>query len=142
MDTIFLILAGLSAGILGGMGMGGGTLLIPLLNIFFGVNQHTAQAVNLAAFIPMSALALIIHIKNKLVDYKKALIIIIPACITAAAGAFAAKYTDSNCLQKIFGGFLILLAIFQTVIYICEIKKSSKDKSKKNYVKINKNSKK
>ena len=118
-----MIIAGIAAGVIGGMGMGGGTLLIPALNIIFGINQHTAQAVNLVAFIPMSIIALVIHIKNKLVDYKKALILIIPAMITAVAGSFLAKNIDSKMLQKFFGGFLILLAIFQIIVFIIEKRK-------------------
>ena len=51
-------------GIIGGMGMGGGTLLIPLLTLAAGVEQHLAQAINLMSFVPMSIVALIIHKKN------------------------------------------------------------------------------
>jgi uncharacterized membrane protein YfcA len=115
METIFLVLSGLAAGVIGGMGMGGGTLLIPLLTIFFSVSQHTAQAINLAAFIPMSIGALIFHIKNKLIDFKKALIIVIPSLFTAALGAYIAKITEGDILKKLFGGFLILLALFQII---------------------------
>ena len=53
------------SGVLGGLGMGGGTILIPLLTIFFDVEQQQAQAINLVAFIPMAIVSLIIHIKNK-----------------------------------------------------------------------------
>lgn len=123
METVLVILTGIAAGVFGGMGMGGGTLLIPLLNIFFGIKQHTAQAVNLVAFVPMSVAALAIHIKKKLVDYKKALIIMSPAVLTAVAGSFAAKNIQSGMLQKFFGGFLILIAIFQITLYIIDKKK-------------------
>lgn len=130
MEILFLIATGLVAGVLGGMGMGGGTLLIPMLTIFFGIEQHAAQAVNLAAFIPMSIIALIIHIKNKLVDFKKALYIVIPSCVTAAAGSYAAKNTDAGLLQKLFGIFLILLALFQIVfIIIQKNKKKAEEKA-------------
>ena len=39
MSFIFYLLAGFLSGVLGGMGMGGGTVLIPALTIFFGVEQ-------------------------------------------------------------------------------------------------------
>lgn len=39
---ILLVLAGIAAGALGGMGMGGGTILIPVLTIFFDVEQKQA----------------------------------------------------------------------------------------------------
>ena len=61
MSVLLLILIGIAGGIIGGMGMGGGTLLIPLMTLLAGVEQHTAQAINLAAFIPMSAVALAVQ---------------------------------------------------------------------------------
>ena len=65
---IFLeVLAGVIGGIVGGMGMGGGTLTIPILTIFLSYEQLQAQGINLIAFLPMSVVALIIHAKNHLV---------------------------------------------------------------------------
>ena len=51
---ILEILAGAIGGIIGGMGMGGGTLLIPLLTIFLGISQKLAQAYNLISFLIMA----------------------------------------------------------------------------------------
>ena len=118
MKIVWFIIAGLIGGVLGGMGMGGGTALIPLLGIFYKVNQHTAQAVNLISFIPMAVVALIIHIKNNLVDFKVVLWVIIPGIITCVLGCFVAKNTSGEILKKCFGGFLILLSILQFVIEI------------------------
>lgn len=56
--------AGVFGGVLGGMGMGGGTVLIPLLTLFCGVPQHMAQSVNLFTFLPMSLLSLRVHAKT------------------------------------------------------------------------------
>ena len=47
------------------MGMGGGTILILLLSLFMGVDQHIAQATNLVFFIPTAIGAIVIGIKNK-----------------------------------------------------------------------------
>lgn len=47
------LVSGFVSGLLGGMGMGGGTLLIPVLTIFFSVPQKIAQSTNLLAFLPM-----------------------------------------------------------------------------------------
>ena len=41
-DWLYLILSGVVSGILGGMGMGGGTLLIPILTIFLNFAQKNA----------------------------------------------------------------------------------------------------
>ena len=115
MQNLWYSFAGLVGGLLGGMGMGGGTLLIPLLSIFYSVGQHTAQAINLIGFIPMAIVALIIHIKNKLVKYDNVLLIIIFGAITCVAGCFLAKIMSGDCLRRCFGGFLLGLSVFQFI---------------------------
>ena len=48
---VFLeIIIGILGGIIGGMGMGGGTLTIPLLTIFLNYEQLKAQGINLIRF--------------------------------------------------------------------------------------------
>ncbi len=115
MEFLWYGIAGLLGGLLGGMGMGGGTLLIPLLSIFYSVSQHTAQAVNLVSFIPMAVVALIIHIKNKLVDFRKVIYIIIPGIVTCVLGSYLAKAISGDALKRLFGGFLLALSIFQFI---------------------------
>lgn len=110
---ILLALSGIAAGILGGMGMGGGTILIPLLTIFFNVGQKEAQAINLVSFIPMAMVSLAIHIKNKRVKKEGLLWIIVPAVLTSVGGGFAAQAVNGEVLKRIFGGFLLLLSVVQ-----------------------------
>ena len=107
--VILYIIFGIIGGLLGGMGMGGGTLLIQLLTIGLSVPQQTAQFINLVAFIPMSALALIVHIRNGYVVKKRIFYVIVPALVFAVAGSFIATVVSAAILKKAFGGFLILL---------------------------------
>lgn len=118
MELFLLILSGLLGGIIGGMGMGGGTLLIPLLTLA-GIEQHTAQAVNLAAFIPMSAVALGLHLKNKLVDGKYVWVIAIPAVAASIGAAYLSRAVGGKTLSRYFGIFLIVLGAYQlgTIVY-------------------------
>lgn len=67
MQFLYFILAGVLGGVLAGMGMGGGTLTLPLLVLVMGVGQLTAQFANLIAFLPSGAIALGVHVKNGLV---------------------------------------------------------------------------
>lgn len=120
MEFIWYVFAGLLGGVLGGMGMGGGTVLIPLLSIFYCVSQHTAQASNLISFIPMAIVALIIHLRNGLVEFKKIMFIILPGVITCIVGCYLARAISGDLLKRLFGGFLLLLSIFQ---FVTEIKK-------------------
>ncbi len=132
MRIFLLVLAGVLGGVIGGMGMGGGTLLIPILTIFLGVEQHTAQWINLVTFIPMSVVALIIHIKNKLVDKKPILIVLLPALAAAAGASFLAVNATAELLGRLFGGFLILLGIVSIVLTIDKYKKDKKSKQNDN----------
>lgn len=123
MEYLWYGIAGVIGGVLGGMGMGGGTLLIPLLSIFYNVSQHTAQAVNLIAFIPMAVVALIIHIKNKLVDFKDILYIILPGLAACVLGCYIARAMNGEILRRCFGGFLLALSVFQFVTGFVKKKK-------------------
>lgn len=112
-NVIKFIVIGLSGGLLGGMGMGGGTVLIPLLTIFTEVGQKASQAINLISFIPMASVALYLHFKNGLVKKKGILYIIIPACIFAIGGSVLCIFIQADILKRIFGGFLIALSFLQ-----------------------------
>ena len=110
---IFYILAGILFGMIGGMGMGGGIILIPVLTLLLGESQHMAQALNLTAFLPMSVFALFLHIRSKRVDIRYALLMALFGGAGALAGAFLANLLDEALLKKFFGGFLILLAVLR-----------------------------
>ncbi len=122
---IFLeILVGVLGGIVGGMGMGGGTLTIPLLTIFLHYQQLRAQGINLIAFLPMSVIALIIHIKNHLVAFKETWGLAVVGCLFSLIGALVANKISNIVLKKLFAVFLIGLAIWQIV----EMKNQKQDK--------------
>lgn len=108
---IWIIIAGFLAGIISGMGIGGGAILIPALTFFLNLEQKNAQCVNLMYFIPTAVFALIIHIKNKNVEIKSAVPILIFAVIGAVIGGLIAVRLEGGLLKKLFGAFLALLAI-------------------------------
>lgn len=121
MSFIIYMLAGFAAGVLGGMGMGGGTILIPVLTILLGVNQHVAQATNVIAFVPMAAIALPAHKKNGLLRTDDVWEIIIPALITTVLGGLLMAALPTEVLKKLFGFFLISLAVKQSFSLITQL---------------------
>jgi len=106
------LLLGFIGGIPAGMGMGGGTVTIPLLTLLGGVDQKIAQCANLFAFVPMSAFALKTHARNGLLKTEGVLWIILPAMLLSLAGVLLAGALSSAFLQKSFGAFLIGLSFF------------------------------
>ena len=111
MSFILFLIAGFFSGMLGGMGMGGGTVLIPALTVFLGVEQHVAQATNLIAFLPMAAFTLKIHKENGLLKTKGLLWIVLPAIVVSVGAGFLASLLPSEVLKKLFGAFLVALAV-------------------------------
>ena len=110
MSFYLYLLLGFLGGIPAGMGMGGGTVTIPLLVLVGGVEQKVAQCANLFAFLPMSAFALKTHAENGLLQTRGCLYIILPALVLSAFGAFVATSLPSAILKKGFGVFLIGLS--------------------------------
>ena len=110
-DNVKGVLIGIFAGIVSGMGIGGGMVLIPALVFFLGAEQHLAQCVNLYYFIPTAAASLFVHVKNKNVKYKKIGFIILSGIPFSLLGAYLALMTKGEILGKIFGGFLLALGI-------------------------------
>jgi len=110
---MILFLIGLISGIISGMGIGGGTILIPALVIFAKPDQHVAQSVNLIFFIPTAVIALIVHIKNKRIDFSVAIPIIVCGLLGAYIGSRLAITLPGPVLKKYFGFFLLVLGIHE-----------------------------
>ena len=106
-------LSGLVSGIVSGTGMGGGTILIFLLTVFLGLEQHVAQATNLIFFIPTSIVAIIVNLKDKNIDVKVGILISIFGILGAIIGANISLKMDVQMLKKCFGVFLAIIAIHE-----------------------------
>ena len=122
---IWEIIGWLIGGFIGGMGMGGGTLLIPILTLLAKFGQLEAQGINLISFIPMSIIALILHFKNKLVRFKETYPLAIIGAGVSLISSLIAVHINANVLKKIFAIFLIIIGIWQLVEFIksCKNKK-------------------
>lgn len=110
---MILFLIGLVSGIVSGMGIGGGTILIPALVLFVKPEQHIAQSVNLLFFIPTAIIALIVHIRNKRVDFAIAIPIILSGVFGAFFGSRIAVNLPGNKLKIYFGFFLLAMGIYE-----------------------------
>ncbi len=111
-NVIIFIVLGIFAGVFAGMGMGGGTFLIPLLILFCSFSQLQAQSINLIAFIPMSLIALIIHMKNKLVCYKQSIGVIVFALAGCILGAVLLSVIELKFLRVLYAVFLVFVGIW------------------------------
>jgi len=106
---------GIFAGVISGMGIGGGTLLIPGLIFLGGVTQHQAQGINLLYFMPTGCMALWTHLKNGNVEKEVVKPIAFYGLLGALVGSFCAVSLDGMVLRKIFGGFLCFMGILEVL---------------------------
>lgn len=126
MQILWYILAGMFSGVFAGMGMGGGTFLIPILTILLTINQRVAQGVNLITFLPMAIVVIIIYACKKMIDFKGWWLISVPACIISGVGAFFALKIPGNVLKIIFGVFITIIGVIQIILLVIDLVKKHK----------------
>lgn len=108
-----VLLAGLLAGVVSGMGIGGGAILIPVILWLTDISQQQAQGVNLLYFLPTAAVALVTHVRAGNVRTPVAKSLIWTGLLGAAAGALAALWLEGELLRKLFGGFLFAVGLLE-----------------------------
>lgn len=104
-------LCGLGAGILSAWGVGGGTLLLLVMTLVLGVDQRTAQGINLLFFLPTAASALVMHKKSGYLDGPTLRAAIPPALVCALLGAWIATAVEVEVLRRPFGVYLLLSGV-------------------------------
>ena len=110
---VILIILGLITGFLAGMlGIGGGLIVIPALVMIMGMSQQAAQGTSLAMMLPpIGIIAAYNYYKAGHVDIKIALILAVMFIIGSYFGSKIAVKLSQELLKKIFGVFLLLVAI-------------------------------
>lgn len=115
MNVFVKIIVGFLAAILGSMGMGGGAVLLLYLSAFTDTLQLKAQGINLVFFIPIAIISVIMHLKNSLIDKKKAMTLILFSTPAAVLGALVSGYIEQNLLRKILAAFLLFIGVREII---------------------------
>lgn len=110
---IFFIIVGIFAGAASGLGLGGGTILIPALTIIYSLPQQQAQNINLLYFIPTATIALITHFKNDNIEKSVIFKVAFFGLISSFIGSKIALSTDPSVLRRYFGFFLLSMGIYE-----------------------------
>lgn len=108
---MFNIIIGIIAGICTGLGLGGSSVLILLLVLILNFNQRMAQATNIICFVPSALISILMNIKHKNIRFKLAFPIILFGIIGSIIGAGFSSRLDVLKLKKLFGIFLLLIAL-------------------------------
>ncbi|CAM4085893.1 sulfite exporter TauE/SafE family protein [Flavobacterium jumunjinense] len=107
-----LVLIGILAGLLSGLvGVGGGVIMVPLLILFLGLNQHQAQGTSLAVLaVPVTLLAAYTYHKEGHLDWRYAAVIAVFFVVGGVIGSKIAISLDQKMLKKVFGVILLIIA--------------------------------
>jgi uncharacterized protein len=110
-DYALITVGGVVVGIVSGLtGVGGGTLIVPLLGLGFGVGQRVAQGTSLVALLPTSAIGALTHNRSGDVNVRAAVWMGIAGVPAALAGSALALWLPQRVLGGLFGLFLLAAA--------------------------------
>lgn len=107
--SIVLVLVGVGIGVLSGLlGIGGGTIMVPVLRLGYGLDAFMATATSLFAIIPISLAGAITHIRARSCFPKLGLLLGIAGAVTSSAGVYLGSVSPS---------WLIMLAAAIIIVY-------------------------
>lgn len=105
------MLAGAVLGFLSGLGIGGGSLLVLWLTWAVGLDAPSARLINLLFFIPAALCACFFRLRQGHLSLKKLWKAMALGCLAAAASALWGSRMDTQLLQRLFGGLLVVTGI-------------------------------
>lgn len=109
---VISLFVGLGIGVIAGaLGVGGGGVMVPVLVLFLGVDQATAQGTSLLAIIPTSASGAYGHFKRGALDLRLVAILGAAGTVGAVAGAILALRLEHRRLRQVFAVYLLLVGI-------------------------------
>jgi uncharacterized membrane protein YfcA len=111
-DLVFYLLLGGALGALGGLfGIGGGLIAIPVLALFFGLNQQHAQGTALVMVVPNVLVGLWDYARRGDVDRRVAILLGACAVSFTFVGAWYATHVAGPGLRYGFAGFVAAIAL-------------------------------
>ena len=106
--TVIIGLTSLLAGFLGALtGLGGGTVLVPVLTIFFKVDIRYAIGASLVSVIATSSGAAAAYVKEGFINVRVGMFLEVATTIGALVGAFIAAKISTSFIAVIFGVVLV-----------------------------------
>jgi hypothetical protein len=107
-----LAVIGTGAGIFSGLlGVGGGSVIVPLLIVWLGYGAREATGTSMMAIIVIAAVAVTIQAFYGNVDAPNAALVGVPALVGAFAGTALQQRISERTIALLFAALLIAVAI-------------------------------
>ncbi|HLE36153.1 MAG TPA: sulfite exporter TauE/SafE family protein [Candidatus Acidoferrales bacterium] len=112
-----ILLMACGVGVLSGLfGIGGGVVLVPLLVLLFGFEQHEAQGTSLVALVPPTGLlAFLNYAQAGKVDWTVGLLLMPGVFLGGILGSQLAQRLTPQRMRRVFALFLFALGAWQAV---------------------------
>ncbi|ODT40060.1 MAG: permease [Microbacterium sp. SCN 70-200] len=108
---------GLAAGLLSGLfGVGGGTVIVPMLVLLLGFEQKRAAGTSLAAIVPTATVGVISYAVHGSVAWIPALILALGAVFGAQIGTWLLARLPQNVIRWGFVAFLLIVIVMLFVV--------------------------
>lgn len=109
---IWFVAIGLLAGLLSGMfGVGGGTVIVPLLVLLLNYDQRLAAGTSLAAIVPTAAVGVVAYAVSGSVDWFAGILLAVGAVVGAQLGTWLLPRVSQTALRWGFVVFLVVVIV-------------------------------
>ncbi len=110
--TARLAAIGTLAGLFSGLfGVGGGVVIVPLLVLWLGFDEHRATGTSLAAIVVIAGVAAAVHGAYGNVHVEEAVLVGLPAVAGVLLGTELQRRVSANAISLIFAVVLTVVAI-------------------------------
>jgi uncharacterized membrane protein YfcA len=110
--TFQLAAIGTAAGAFSGLfGVGGGTIIVPLLIVWLAYGEREATGTSMAAIILIAAFAVAFQVAYGNVDPEGAALVAIPALGGAVAGTALQQRIPERAISLIFAALMLVIAV-------------------------------
>lgn len=109
---VVALLIGLFSGFAAGVaGVGGGIIIVPALVVLLGVPQHAAEGTSLMVIVFTALAATRVNLSQGRVDLREGIVMGLAGVVSTVIGASFALGLDGRVLARIFGIFVLVVAL-------------------------------
>ena len=118
MYWFIIVLSGVLGGLFSGMfGIGGGSIIVPILTYLTNMEHFIAQGISLGALLaPVSIFAMLKYYKKGYYRIKEIIVIAICIIVFSYFGAKISLSVDVKIIQKLFGIILMATGLHMTFL--------------------------
>ncbi|MFJ3385522.1 MULTISPECIES: sulfite exporter TauE/SafE family protein [unclassified Curtobacterium] len=111
-EALVLLGIGLLSGVLSGLvGVGGGVVIVPGMELALGAGDLLAKGTSLLTMVPTAVSGTVANLRNGAVDLRVGLTVGITAAICSPVGALIARAVDPRVATWLFAAFLVVVAV-------------------------------